>query len=178
MSWTTDPWRSGDGFDDAIRGEAAEMEADAEAARLRGRTLGEAVADLAARGDRVSATCGAASLVGVLTNAAGDLGILTAGETEASLNLQGPLVIALVEESRTGGLLSRGGSRSFRARLSEFELSGEPVTVVGSSFSEDGVIGSVASDHVVLDRGSGEMYLPIRLIGFVTRPTPRAGAGG
>lgn len=159
-------------FDDALRDEAVEIEEAAETARLRGRSMVDAMADLAARGDRVRVTCGTSSLTGILTFAVGNLAILVAGDTEANVNLAGPAIVALVEESRRGGVPTRGGSRSFRARLLEFELSGEPVTVVGPFFSEQGAIGSVAADHVVLDRGSGEMYVPLRLIGLVTRPIP------
>ena len=162
-------------FEEAVRAEAEEVEASAEALRRRGLTLSNAVADLAARGDRVRAECGHTYLTGFLSAAVGDLAILVANETEASLHLSGPLIMSLVEESRTGGHVSRAGARSFRARLSEFEMSGEPVTIIGPSFSEHGVIGAVAADHVVLDRGSGEMYVPIRMIGWVTRPTPRPG---
>lgn len=169
-----DAWAAADGFDEAVRAEAAEIETDVETARLRGRTLSSAVADLAARGDKVAVSCGDMSLVGRIVGVADDLAILLAGDTEASVNLAGPVVVSLMEESRTGGMLQRGGSRSFRARLLEFELSGEPVTIVGPTFVEEGAIGSVAADHVVVDRGSGEMYVPFGLVGFVTRPTPRS----
>lgn len=173
VTGSNDPRHADDVFEEAIRSEAEEVEASAESLRRRGRTFADAVADLAARGDRVRAECGRTHLTGILSATAGDLAILVAHETEASLHLSGPVVISLVEESRTGGHVSRTGARSFRARLSEFEMSGEPVTVIGPFFSEHGVIGAVAADHVVLDRGSGEMYLPIRMIGLVTRPTPR-----
>lgn len=173
-----DAWEAADGFDEAVRAEAADVEADAETARRRGRTLAGSVADLAARGDRVAVACGDVRLAGRVVGVGEDLAVLLAGDTEASVNLAGPVVVSLVEESRTGGVLQRGGSRSFRARLLEFELSGEPVTVVGSTFVEEGVIGSVAADHVVVDRGSGEMYVPFGLVGFVTRPTPRSPRSG
>ena len=162
-----------DPFDAEFRREAAELERDAETARLRGRTLADALVDLAARGDRVRIECGSNAVVGPVVHAAGDVAIVDASEREATLHLGGPISVGLVEAAARGGSVGRGASESFRARLLEFEMSGEPVVVVTDAASHPGTIGTVAVDHVVVDRGTGEWYLPLARIGFVTRPTPR-----
>jgi hypothetical protein len=161
-----------DPFDAPFRDEAAELERDVETARLRGRTLAEALADLGARGDRVRVECGTNAVVGRVLHSEGDLTILDADEREATINLGGPVTVSLVEAAKAGGSSMRGGVGSFRARLLQFEVSGEPVVVVSDGSSMPGTIGTVAIDHVVVDRGMGESYVPMARIGYVTRTTP------
>ena len=90
------------------------------------------------------------------------------------MHLNGPVSISLVEAAQSGGQAMRGGVGSIRARLLEFEMSGEPVVVVTDIGSQPGTIGTVAVDHVVVDRGTGESYVPLGRVGYVTRPTPRS----
>ena len=157
---------------DPFRGEASDVERDAETARLRSRSLADALADLGARGDRVRVECGTNAIVGRVLVAEHDLAIVDAAEREATVNLHGPVSIGLVEAAQRGGQAMRGGIGSFRARLLQFEMSGEPVVVVTDTASQPGTIGTVSVDHVVVDRGSGESYVPLARIGYVTRPTP------
>lgn len=161
-----------DPFDAPFRREASELEHDAEVARLRGRSFADALGDLGARGDRVRVECGSSAVVGRVVHAAGDVAIVDASDREATVHLAGPVAVGLVEAAATGGAGSRGGVGSFRARLLEFEVSGEPVVVVTDSMSQPGTIGTVATDHLVVDRGTGEWYVPLARVGYVTRPTP------
>lgn len=157
---------------DPFRGEASEIERDAETARLRSRSLADALVDLGARGDRVRIECGSNAVVGQVMLAEKDVAIVDAAEREATVNLLGPVTIGLVEAAQQGGLPMRAGIGSFRARLLQFEMSGEPVVLVTDTASMPGAIGTVAADHVVIDRGTGESYVPLARIGYVTRATP------
>ncbi|NIR42069.1 MAG: hypothetical protein GWN79_28635, partial [Actinobacteria bacterium] len=59
-----------------------------------------------------------------------------------------------------GGRTVRGGSRTLRARLAEYEQTGEPVTLHTSEGEVRGRIAVAATDHVVVDDDDMEHVVP------------------
>ena len=81
-------------------------------------------------------------------------------------------VALVVAPNPAGGLDPRGGSITFKARLSEFEQTGEPVEIVAARLeaSVAGRIQVVAEDHVVMiDRDQTSTVIPVGAIDLVIR---------
>ena len=170
---------------DEFRREAEEVERLSELQRVRRRSLSESAAELMARGDVIQVDAAGATFKGQITASHGDLLSLDAGELEIDVNLGSAVSFVVIERRRQGGLEPATGSRSFRARLAEFEQSGEELTLVLSPSSDhlSGRIKVVASDHAVVEDGVGrDRYLPLGGIAAVVRerrstrrPAPRDG---
>lgn len=155
-----------------IRWEAEDTEADALKLTLRRRSLGDAVTELLHRGDVVSFVTPPLTVTGQLSHCRGDLAIMDLREATISANLGGPLAIRREEAARSGGSSSSGGSGSFKARLSEFELTGEAVGLVTPATAEVvlGRIGIVGTDHVVINGPDNiDWYIPIPTIALVVQ---------
>ena len=155
-----------------IRWEAEDVEADALKLTLRRRSLSDAVAELLHRGDVVSFVTPPLTVTGLLTHCRVDLAIMDSGEATISANLAGPVVIRREQSARSGGSSSSGGSGSFKARLSELELTGEPVGIITPSTADVilGRITVVGTDHIVMiGPGNIDWYIPLPTIALVVQ---------
>jgi hypothetical protein len=82
-------------------------------------------------------------------------------------------VVIRVERRPEGGHDTRGGSITFKARLSELEHSGEVVTLTapGAALEVRGRIVVAATDHCIVEDSDGpRLYIPISQIALVIRP--------
>lgn len=162
-------------FDQEIRDDAAEDERLTEQRRLRHRRLTDAAADSMNRGDTVTVISGDRSLSGTLVASQGDVAVLDTGRQVVDINLEGPVLIRVDERANTGGVVGSSEPRSFRARLAEYEQSGEPVEIIAASSNDalHGRIAVVATDHaVVQDATNRDWFLPLASIGMIVRSTP------
>lgn len=157
-----------------IRWEAEDVETDALKLALRKRSLTDAIVELMHRGDTVSLVTRQMTVTGAVTHCRGDLVIVTTPHATVSGNLAGPLAVRLVEQARSGGTSSAGGSGSFRSRLLELEMTGEAVGIVTPG-TEDVVLGRidvVGTDHIVLfGTAEAEWYVPLPTIALVVQAT-------
>lgn len=161
------------------QGAGAEMRTEAEITeletlqgRLRRRALSDVALEALHRGDRLSVHAPDRTLIGEASYVGSDYLTLEAATKTVDLRLDR---IAISASRRTsGGLSSSGGSRTFRARLAEYEQTGEPVTVVCSALGLErrGRLAVVASDHVVVESEGDETVVPLGLIDLVFRPRP------
>jgi hypothetical protein len=76
--------------------------------------------------------------------------------------------------ARRGGRTGKPASDTFKARLTEFELTGEEVTLRSSSpvIEVSGVIDVVASDHVEMKLPAERCYLPLDGVVIAIRSRP------
>jgi hypothetical protein len=156
-----------------IKAEAEAVELDVERARLRRRTLREVAGETAARGDRVSVVAPGRTITGEIRHVGRDyLSVETLTEiVDARLEA----VVMAITPSTTGGFSGRGGAVTFRARLAEFEQTGEWVELIASRILHvvRGVVAVVADDHVVArDEGGVSTVFPLALVDLVIRPLP------
>jgi hypothetical protein len=155
-----------------IRWEAEDIEADALKLTLRRRTLSDAVVELLHRGDLVSFITPPLTVTGLLGHCRGDLAVMNAGDAIVSANLAGPVVVRREQSARSGGSSSTGGSGSFKARLSELELTGESIGLITPSTADIivGHIDVVGVDHIVMT-GPGDIdwYIPLPTIALVVQ---------
>ncbi len=155
-----------------LRREAEDLEWDAERLRLRARSLTDVAHESMSRGDVVAIKTRLRSPTGRLVAVAGTLAILATQSGEVDVNLAGPVALRVMHRATHGGAATRGGSPSFRARLAEYELSGEELEVVAPELDEvvTGRIDVVGADHVVVvDRQDRSWALPLHTIALVSR---------
>lgn len=158
---------------DELRAEAEEYEALAAKDLARSRRLVDVAAALCHRGDVVEVTAVGAVFRGEVTDAAGDLACITTATGEVDLCLTAPLLLRVVERARRGGRPLGRGAAGFRARLAEYEASGEQVLLgllpAGQELA--GRIDAVALDHVLLSPTGGEVvYVAAAAVAWVRRP--------
>ncbi len=160
---------------DEFRAEAEEVERETAKGILRRRTLAAVASELMQRGDRVTVGTSGRSFTGHFVFTAGDLASLRTPSGDVEVNLAGPVFLHVAERAMRGGVAPGRGSGSFRARLKEFEQTGEPLEVVAPAAGQSlfGRITVVARDHVVLvDRDEREWFLPVAAVAFVVREAP------
>jgi hypothetical protein len=122
------------------------------------------------RGDEVTIRYLAGAWTGTLIAVGDDyVSLQTAGMTVEAL-LEGVILESV--PSRTGGQSSRAAAPTWKARLSEFALSGETVTLIapGQGLETVGVIEHVARDHVAVNTGPNRTYIPLASLVVVVRP--------
>ena len=159
----------------------AEMEAtefEVHQQRLRERTLPAVTTMLLHRGDRVTVLAGHLQLAGKVVACGEDYLTLNTGETRVDAHL--PRIGLVVTRGRSGGARAAGVAPTWRALLTELELSGEPVELYGSSLghSRQGRVRVVAEDHLWLVEPAGlDSYLPLEEISVVIRRHGEAGGG-
>jgi molybdopterin converting factor small subunit len=163
---------------DEFRQEAEELERLSEQQRLRNRTLSDAAQEVMSRGDRVSITTGKHTFTGRLVSVRGSLLQVETPEAVVDANLEAPVHFTVIERSRAGGSSARGGSGSFKARLSEYEQTGEALEFIISPHGEvlRGRILVVGTDHIVVrDDEEQDCYLPLGTVAAVVqrRLSPR-----
>ena len=83
-------------------------------------------------------------------------------------------VAIAITPARQGGHTAKAASETFRARLTEFELTGERVTLRSRAPAVEvtGIIEVVAPDHVVVNCPGELCYLPLDGVFMVIRPLP------
>lgn len=154
-----------------LRAEAEIAEIETEIGRLRRRTLAEVAREAANRGDRVSVVTAGRTVTGSVVHVGKDY--LSLDTPTEHLDARLDRVALVITPHRAGGLTPRGGSVTFKARLSEFEQTGETVEVVSHdlTYTLRGVIEVVATDHVIIrDADGSHSSLPTDLVDLVLRP--------
>ncbi|MFO7548906.1 MAG: hypothetical protein R6X29_08590 [Acidimicrobiia bacterium] len=157
------------------REEAEQTETETHRYRLRRRTLADLGAELLHRGDSATVVAGDRIASGRVEGAGTDYVTLVSDALEVDVRLD--RVVLRADRSPAGGGEQAGGSRTWLARLREFEQTGEPVELwmpaTGSSVR--GRVEIVASDHlVVVEALEREVYVPLDAVVMVIRQrTPR-----
>ena len=153
-----------------FRAEAETIEIETEIGRLRRRNMRDVAREAANRGDRVSVVTTTRTVTGSMVYVGKDyLSIDTPTEHLDALLDRVSLVIS---PSPAGGVDPRGGSITFKARLSEYEQTGEKVELTSTrlGFSVSGRIEVVAQDHVtVLDADGRRNIFPLDTVDLVIR---------
>jgi len=165
-----DNWH--DDLEHTLRSEAEESEADAAKLAARRRQLSDVAFDAMTHGDMVAVTSADRTYVGTVQYAHGDLASLETAGGLIDANLAGPLHLVIRQRAHSEGLDRATGAGSFKARLSEYELTGEVVEVVGppAGVFLQGRIAAVGRDHIALTSADGESaFVPLSAIAFVVR---------
>ncbi len=159
-----------------IRLEAEEAEREAAISAAMHRDLSDVARELMAHGDTVAVDVGERIFVGPVMGVAADLVTVQVGSWRVDVNLKSVRRMRVLKRARSGGQRSLGGAASFRARLLELQLSGQPIEV-GMAGSDEPIIGPVAlvgCDHVAIGEEVGpEWFLPLQSLAFVRTRDPK-----
>ena len=151
--------------------EAAEIETHQH--RLRRRTLRQVAEMLLHRGDLVTLQTGELRVTGTVTGCG--LDYLTLETDSLCVDARLEHVSLLVAKRSAGGAETGETAPTWRAQLTEFELTQEPVELHAPSLlgSRKGRIRVVAADHVWLVEATGiDCYLPTGEIAAAVRRLP------
>jgi hypothetical protein len=157
-----------------FRAEAEATELEVDQGRRRRRRLQDIARESFERGDRVRVDAPGFSMNGRVSAVGRDYLTLEEGERECDVRLDGAALRR--ERSASGGGSGLPASLTFKARLAEYELSGERLTVAAPSMAAiiEGRITVAATDHlVVLDDLGAEWILPLSAVTMVIRTLPR-----
>lgn len=155
--------------EDELVVEAETVEELVELGRRRARSLPELLTEAMHRGDGVRARTVGLVISGSIAYVGVDYVVVEAIDATADVRLQGS--VFAFEPAAAGGHTTAGGSRTFRARLAEYEQSGERVVLHTVGGELGGVIEVAARDHVVV-RDDVERVVPYETISLVLRPGP------
>lgn len=153
-----------------LRAEAEVLETETQQGRLRNRDLAGVAQEVARRGDTVSALMAGLTVRGEVAHVGSDYISIDTPTEHHDIRLSACAL--LVERSTQGGFTPRGGSVTIRARLAEFEQTGEVVEIRAPSLGVTvrGRILVAAADHVCLANLDGvEMVIPNAAIDAVVR---------
>jgi hypothetical protein len=174
--WNEDPLeglarelRQGAGAE--LRAEAEIAELESEIGRRRHRSSSDLAREAAMRGDGVSVIIQGRTITGAVVHVGKDYLSVETGTEQADARLD--RIALVLNPGRQGGVTPRGGSITFKARLSEYEQTGETVELVatGLAFAVRGTIEVVATDHVIVrDVDGTRTSLPVELIDLALRP--------
>lgn len=171
MTMTSDPLdnlaahlRHGEGADMIDEWEITELET--EQGRLRRRALADVWEQAMHRGDRVRVVTPFGRITGAVDFVGTDYATVIGERVCWDLRLDASAMQAF--KSPRGGHTVRGGSRTFRARVAEFESTGEEVTVLLGTEEFAGRIAVAATDHLVLT-GEPATVIPLALISAIRR---------
>jgi len=159
-------------LENELRFEAEEAEHDAARLAARARRLGAVAFDSMSRGDLVTFVTLGSTVSGTLQHTAVDLASLATSDGFVDVNLGGPVAMKIARFAHSPGKGRTRGSQSFVARLTEYELTGEHVTIIAPllGMEESGQISAVARDHVALvSLDEHSLYVPFAHIAFVIR---------
>lgn len=143
-------------------------ESETEQGRLRRRHISDVWEQAMHRGDDVAVEAAFGGIAGSVDYVGADYATVVTRETAWDVRL-GRCVMA-ARRSVMGGHTVHGGSRTFKARLAEYESTREEVTLLVPSltFEPRGTIAVLATDHVIIvDEGS--MAIPLGLIDAIRR---------
>lgn len=176
--WSDDPIESlarelREGVGAEFRAEAEMVEIETEIGRLRRRTLPAVAREAANRGDRVSLVTVGRTITGLIAHVGRDYVSIETPTELADARLD--RVALVVTPSASGGIDPRSGSITFKARLAEFEQSGDEVELVATALavSVRGRVTVVAEDHVVVrDLDGVTNVFPLDTVDLAIRSRP------
>lgn len=153
-----------------FQAEAEVTEHETSIGRLRRLGLAEVARSAMHRGDAISLITGSRTITGMAVFTGKDYLIC---QTATEL-FDAPFdrVVIKIEPRASGGHSTQGGAITFRARLAEYEQTGESVSLVcaDSSLEVFGAIAVVASDHCILQESDGSRFhIPISQIALIAR---------
>ncbi|MFP5332443.1 MAG: hypothetical protein ACLGHX_08820 [Acidimicrobiia bacterium] len=141
-------------------------ELETEQGRLRSRLLSDVWEQAMHRGDQVTASGAFGTCTGTVDYVGKDYSVVRSADTVWDVRLAA--VTVSVRQSSHGGHTVRGGSRTLRARLAEYEASGEAVVVHLTHTTVQGVVRVSATDHVRL-ASDREVVVPLETIHAISR---------
>lgn len=143
-------------------------ESETEQGRLRKRHISDVWEQAMHRGDDVTAQTAFGRIAGSVDYVGADYATVVTGDTVWDLRLGRCTVVA--RRSVIGGHRVHGGSRTFKAKLAEYEATGEDVTLLLPSlaFEARGRIAVLAADHAIITE-EGSTAIPLGLIDAVRR---------
>jgi hypothetical protein len=153
-----------------FRAEAETVETETEIGRLRRRAMRDVVREAANRGDRVSVVTAGRTVTGFVAHVGKDY--LSLETPTEHLDARLDRVAIVVAPSTSGGIHPRGGSITFKARLSEYEQTGERVELAAPRLNAavQGRIAVVATDHVIIeDLDGAQNAFPLETVDLVFR---------
>lgn len=156
-----------------LRSEAEITEHETHIGRLRRLRMSDVGRAAMHRGDVVSLLTATRTITGTLAYVGKDY--LVCQTATEIVDAAFERIVIRVERRPEGGHDARGGSITFKARLSEFEHSGEMVTLttVDAALEVRGRIVVVATDHCIVEDQEGpRLHIPISQIALVIRPRP------
>ncbi|HEY5652680.1 MAG TPA: hypothetical protein VIW46_14640 [Acidimicrobiia bacterium] len=156
-----------------IRTEAETTEHETHIGRLRRLGLSDVARAAMHRGDLISLITATRTITGFPVFTGKDY-VVCQTQTEI-VDAPFDRVLMRVEREPRGGHTTRGGAITFKARLSEFEQTGEPVTIVTADAGIElhGRLTVVARDHCIIeDHDGSRVHLPLGQICLVMRPLP------
>lgn len=162
-----------------FRAEAELDEIETETGRRRRRSLADVARSSMHRGDTVSALVAGRTLIGRVDAVGVDYLVLVTAAEAVDVRFDASLL--RVVPAPSGGHDGRPGSATLRARLAEYEQTGERVTALLTDAIADvtGTIRVVATDHVrMVDLDGADVVVPLRLLAGITRPLPGRSFGG
>ena len=144
-------------------------EHETEQGRRRRRALKDVWEQAMHRGDHVTVLIPAGRFTGTVDFVGNDYATVISDGT--SWDLRADRSLMTTRRANSGGHTVSGGSRTFKARLAEYESTGEHVTlIVGSHGLEfGGRIVVTATDHVLLSDGGRTVVVPTGTIDAVRR---------
>lgn len=151
-----------------LRAEAEITERETHQGRLRKRTLADVARQAANRGDQVTATVAHRTFIGTVIHVGNDyLSLETAGEW---VEIRLDAAHLRIRPNRSGGLSTTKGSATLKARLGEYEQTGERIElIVDGGEVLTGVVRVVAVDHVMFEETHEETVAPLAMILAVVR---------
>ncbi|MDX1449298.1 MAG: hypothetical protein R3246_09570, partial [Acidimicrobiia bacterium] len=141
-------------------------ERDTEQGRRRARTLGDVWEQAMHRGDRVTVSGAFGTCSGAVEFVGTDYAVVEADGAVWDVVLA--TVAAAIRRSTSGGHTVTGGSRTLRARLAEYEASGETITIHTDSTTITGAIGVAAKDHLIVT-GEVDTVIPYAIVRAISR---------
>ena len=151
--------------------EAEITELETRLGELRKRRLSDIAREAMHRGDLVSVTVGTRTLTGSPMFVGKDYLVLQTPAITVDVVLDRALMS--IRQKPEGGHTTRGGSATFRARLAEYEHTGEPVTfhLMGGADDLTGRIIVAAADHCTMTTAEDQrVHVPVPLIDMISRP--------
>jgi len=156
-------------FDPDVVEEREITEVETEQGRRRHRSLEHVWSDAMHRGDLVTAKTTFGSVEGSVEYVGTDY--TSVNGTHFTWDVRLDRASVRVRRSVMGGHSVTGGSRTFKARLAEYEATDEEVTLFAPSLGLEigGRLDVVATDHLVLTTTDGDMTIPLAAIDGVRR---------
>ena len=149
------------GAGEELRADAEENERLAAQAARRNASLADVARDAMFRGDKVALRFAEHTVSGQVVHASGDLVTIEGAAGTVHVNLGVPVTLTVVESNAGEGRTPEQGVDSLRARLFELELAETEVELraVGFDGTVRGRVAVVATDHVVLRTGDGNLHV-------------------